>query len=73
MILDTSQSTQETKKLGIYYLVIIVINYGQHKNIIWSKYPKIDIAPSFFTITDHNLGPVSIPVTPIASNVILDT
>ena len=41
--------------------------YGQNT-------PKLTIAPSFFTITDHNLGPVSLPVTPIiASNVILDT
>ena len=40
--------------------------YGQNT-------PKLTIAPTFFTITDPNLGPVSLPVTPIASNVILDT
>ena len=32
--------------------------YGQNT-------PKLTIAPSFFTITDPNLGPVSLPVTPI--------
>ena len=35
--------------------------------------PKLAIAPSIFTITDPNLDPVSRQVTPIASNMILDT
>ena len=40
--------------------------YGQNT-------PKLTIVATFFTITDPNPGPVSLPVTPIASNVILDT
>ena len=35
--------------------------------------PKLAIAPNVFTITDPNLVPVILQVTPIASNMILDT
>ena len=33
--------------------------------------PKLAVGPSFFTITDPNLGPISFQITPMASNMIL--
>ena len=30
--------------------------------------PKLAVGPSFFTITDPNLGPVSLQITPVTSN-----
>ena len=35
--------------------------------------PKLAIASNVFTITDPNLVPVILQVTPIASNMIIDT
>ena len=35
--------------------------------------PKLTVGPSFFTITDHNFGPVSLHITLITSNMILGT
>ena len=67
MTLGTSQCTQEVKKMGLGdFNYKFGSEYGQ--NI-----PKLTIAHSFFAITDPNLGPVGLQVTPITSNVILNT
>ena len=46
--------------------------HGGHKLQIranvWSKYPKIGCRTQFFTITDPNLVPVSLQITPMTSN-----
>ena len=36
-------------------------------------YPKIGYCTHFFGITDHNLGPVSLQVAPVASSMIFGT
>jgi len=46
------------------YWVILMNNYGQR---IWSKYPLIGYRTMFFAITDPNLGPVSLQITPMNS------
>ena len=40
-------------------------------NVHGQSIPKLAVGPSFFTITDPNLGPISFQITPMASNMIL--
>ena len=67
MILYTSQSTQEVKK----------ICHGDFNYKLGPTYgesiPKFAVRPSFFNITNPNLGPASLEITPMALNMILDT
>ena len=62
MILGTSESTQEVKKMAISLLGDFNFNnYGQ-------RMVKIPYNWLFLAITDSNLGPVSLQIDPMASN-----